>query len=174
MAKTSKDAYRHIREWGEFFSEFKWISEKIIDEFITEHKRKQYLKQSLKRLISRGFIQKRDNKLNLTLEGLKFFRKRGLPPSIKTSKAKQNWDGRWRLISFDVPGDYNQERDRLRSILKAFDFYLLHKSVWVCPNFLAEDFWRLIVKERLDKYCKVMMVEIIEGDEELKKHFNLN
>ena len=170
MAKTSKDAYRHIREWSEFFKDLKWISEKMVDAFIAGHKQKKYLKQSLARLIKKGFIQKRDNKLNLTLWGLKFFRQRGLKQKVKRKKV---WDGRWRLISFDVPGGYNPERDRLRSILKTFGFYQLHKSVWVCPNFLAEDIWRLIVKEKLDKYCKAMVVEIIEGDEELKKYFDL-
>lgn len=170
MAKTSRDAYRHIREWSGFFADLKWISEKIVDEFIARHKQKKYLKQSLERLISHGFIQRKDDKFNLTSAGLRFLKKRRLISSLPTG---QKWDGRWRLISFDVPGNYNQKRDQLRSILKTFDFYQLQKSVWVCPNFLAENFWHLIIKENLSQYCKIMMVEIIEGDEELKRHFKL-
>jgi len=170
MAKTSKDAYRHIREWSGFFADLKWISEKIVDEFIARHKQKKYLKQSLERLISRGFIKRKDDKFNLTPEGLRFLKKRRLMSPLPTG---QKWDGRWRLISFDVPGDYNKKRDQLRSILKTFDFYRLQKSVWVYPNFLAEDFWDLVVKSGLAKYCKAMVVEIIEGDEELKEYFKL-
>ena len=45
------------------------------------------------------------------------------------------WDGKWRIVSFDVPGDYSPERNRLRGLLKEFDFYQITGDM---VNWLAE------------------------------------
>ena len=173
MAKTSIDARRHIREWSEFFRGGRAIANQVVESFLKEHRKNKYLGQSLKRLISRGLIRKTNHKFIPTAKGILFlFRIRN--KNRRQFNQRNKWDGKWRLISFDVPVSDDSKRVQLRSLLKEFDFYLLQKSVWVCPNYLAEDFWKLIVHDELDKYCKVMLVEIIEGDEDLKKHFKLS
>ncbi|MDP1706782.1 MAG: hypothetical protein Q8L36_03100 [bacterium] len=171
MAKTSRDAYRHIREWSEFFSGLNDISKTEVDEFVARKRQKKYLQQSLDRLRRRGFIIEKGDDLSLTLTGRNFFRRHKL--IVKEKISSKSWDGRWRLVSFDVPGGYRRERDQLREILKMYDFYPLHKSVWVCPEALSEKFWQLIVEKGLHPFCKTMVVEVVEGDEELKKHFKI-
>ncbi|MCP6719966.1 MAG: hypothetical protein KJI72_01390 [Patescibacteria group bacterium] len=166
MAKTSRDTWKHIREWSGFFKDEKAVTEASVDKFLTHHKKRKHLKQSLDRLIKRGFIKERGGKLTPTDNGIRFFRKH--------TGARQNpkrWDGKWRLISFDVPGGYSIKRDQLRALLKEFNFYPLQKSVWVCPSYVADEFWKLVTGYDLDKYCKVMLVDIVEGDKELKNHF---
>lgn len=169
MGKTSTDARRHIREWSAFFRDMNAMGADAVEHFIHQHRKQKYLRQSLKRLIERGFVQERDGNISPTQQGLRFFRRHvsRLPKPLR-------WDGKWRLISFDVPGGYNVARDQIRALLKEFDFYRLHKSVWVCPNSLASEFWKLLVEGDLDKYCKVMVVDILEGDEELRKHFKIS
>ncbi len=171
MAKTSRDAYRNIREWGEFFSGLNNISRLEVDEFVAKKRQKKYLQQSLDRLRRRGFVVEKSGSLGLTLAGRVFFRKNKLITQEKINP--RSWDGRWRLVSFDVPGGYRRERDQLREILKMYDFYPLHKSVWVCPEALSERFWQLIVEKKLHSFCKTMVVEVVEGDEELKRHFKI-
>lgn len=166
MAKTSRDARKHIREWSEFFRDGKMIAGTIVDEFVARRKESKYLKQSLNRLIARGFVKERGGKFSPTDSGVRFFRRHA---GGRRSPAR--WDGKWRLITFDVPGNYSRQRDQLRALLKEFDFYLLQKSVWICPSYIADEFWRLVVDCDLDKYCKAMLVDIIEGDAELRKHF---
>ena len=46
---------------------------------------------------------------------------------------KTNWDGRWRILSFDIPEEYRLARDALRRLIKDLGFKQLHKSVWVHP-----------------------------------------
>ncbi|MEK7658199.1 MAG: hypothetical protein AAB366_03390 [Patescibacteria group bacterium] len=168
MAKTSRAARRHMMELGRLFNDFKEISDELMSDFIQRYEKKKYLNQSLKRLIGRGFIKKQEGKLTLTEKGKRFFRSYFpiLPSVVK-------WDGKWRIVSFDVPGGYSVKRDQLRGLLKEFDFYQLQKSVWICPNFVAEEFWKIILKEELNKYCKMMVVDIMEGDSEIKKYFKI-
>ncbi len=167
MAKTSTDAKRHIREWSRFFKDIAEFTEEAINNFLKDHRKRKYLKQSLKRLLNKGFLVKKNNKISFTLRGQRFF-KQNFGRNIIV-----DWDSKWRLISFDVPGNYNIKRDRLRALLRGFDFYPLHKSVWISPASLSDDFWKLAVENELDKYCKVMIVEILEGEKEYKKYFGI-
>lgn len=164
MAKTSHDARRHIREWSRFFGDGMVVTEKLVDDFIKKHKKKKYLKQSLRRLIEKGLIARNDNKFILSSKGNSIFK-------LYKNRNLSNWDHKWYLISFDIPVNFNRKRDSLRRVLKIYNFYQLQKSVWVGPNQFSEDLWEFIVNEDLDKYCKVMVVEIIEGDEDLRKYF---
>lgn len=168
MAKTSVDAKRHIREWGEFFADTKMVAEILVDEFLKRRKKRKYLKQSLARFIKNGLILRNAGKFLVTRKGRSFFRRLVVKEEFKNIKS---WDGKWRLITFDVPISFNKKRYQLRSLLKNFGFYQLQKSVWIYPNYLAEKFWKLLVDLTLDRYCKVMLVEFLEGDEEVKRHF---
>lgn len=46
----------------------------------------------------------------------------------------RSWDGRWRMLLFDIPVSRNTERNRLRRYLKNHYFGCLQGSVWVTPN----------------------------------------
>ncbi|MFH0712290.1 MAG: hypothetical protein V2A55_00295 [Candidatus Jorgensenbacteria bacterium] len=167
MAKTSKDARRHIRELSNFFSGVEEVTEELIDELIKNYKRKKYIKQSLKRMIDQGLIVKRNKKFSVTKEGKIFFRR-----YLSGSKNnKKTWDGKWYFVMFDVPVKFDRKRRILRSLLREYMFYPLQKSVWVSPQQLADDFWKRIVKNDLDRYCKILSTNILEGDEELKEYF---
>jgi DNA-binding transcriptional regulator PaaX len=76
-------------------------------------------------------------------------------------------------VSFDVPNRYRNRRDVLRSSLKEAGFYQLQKSVWIAPYEMTKEFWKFVVTNGLHKYCKVMLIEVLEGDEGLRRHFKL-
>jgi phenylacetic acid degradation operon negative regulatory protein len=46
----------------------------------------------------------------------------------------RRWDGRWRLVLFDVPVRHNARRERLRRHLRRRAFGCLQGSVWVTPD----------------------------------------
>ena len=171
MAKTSRDAYRHMRAWGEFLSDFNRASEDAVEKFIKRSRQREYLRQSLKRLEARGFVARREGKRALTQKGKRFFNRFFLKEKVK--EAQGRWDGKWRLITFDVPLTKNNARYRLYTLLVTFGFVPLQRSVWVSPNPLGEEFWKVVVAEDLDKFCKAMVVDIIEGDEGLRERFKL-
>ncbi len=172
MAKTSRDARRHMEGLSRFFSGENGVSNAVFREYLKKSEQKKYLKQSLRRLIAKGFITEDSRGYTPTLKGTRFFR-RFLKKNGDKSELPNEWDKKWRLVTFDVPCKENLKRCQIRSLLKEFDFYQLQKSVWVCPSSISKKFWEIAVQNDLDKYCKTMLVDIIEGDDELKKYFRL-
>jgi phenylacetic acid degradation operon negative regulatory protein len=51
---------------------------------------------------------------------------------------KRKWDGRWRLVLFDVPTTQNTRRTQLRRYLRGRGFGYLQNSVWITPDALEE------------------------------------
>lgn len=48
-------------------------------------------------------------------------------------KSMIKWDGKWRLIIFDIPEKYKKARGALRDKLKGMNFFPLQKSAWIYP-----------------------------------------
>jgi len=51
----------------------------------------------------------------------------------------RRWDGRWRLVLFDVPKKRDAHRVRLRRHLRARGFGCLQGSVWITPDPMEEE-----------------------------------
>jgi phenylacetic acid degradation operon negative regulatory protein len=60
----------------------------------------------------------------------------GLDPQARWSRE---WDGRWRLVLFDVPTTQNTHRVRLRRYLRDKGFGYLQNSVWITPDSLEAE-----------------------------------
>ena len=52
---------------------------------------------------------------------------------------KRRWDGRWRLVLFDVPESRRVARDKLRDYLHRRKFGYLQNSVWITPDDVSEE-----------------------------------
>jgi hypothetical protein len=50
-----------------------------------------------------------------------------------TIERPSRWDGKWRLILYDVSNEKKKSRDLFRYALKALCFYQLQESVWIYP-----------------------------------------
>jgi DNA-binding transcriptional regulator PaaX len=171
MTKTSVDARRHIREWSEFFQDLNEVSKAAIEEFIKSCQKSKYRRQSLKRLIERGFLKDEGSKIKKTKSGLLFFKRR-YHNDNKARSLKQN--GKWYILSFDIPMKFNRKRAALRRILHKYKFVPLQRSVWVGAHQMSKDVWEFIVENDLEKCCVPMVVDIIEGEDRLKKLFKGN
>lgn len=89
--------------------------------------KKSLLAQALKRLREKGlvdFIDDRKLLVRLTDSG----KDKALWEKMKNSDEK--WDGRWRLVIWDVPEKRRLARDLLRFKLKQLGFKQWQKSVW--------------------------------------------
>lgn len=60
----------------------------------------------------------------------------GRDPQARWSR---DWDGRWRLVLFDIPTAQNSHRTRLRRYLRDKAFGYLQNSVWITPDPLEEE-----------------------------------
>lgn len=89
-------------------------------------------------------------------------------------KTPQKWDGKWRVVIFDIPEDKKLGRDALRYKLKNLGFHQLQRSVFCHPYPCENEI--ILIKEAYGLYpfVKIMLVERIDDEEKLKTFFDLN
>lgn len=86
---------------------------------------------------------------------------------------KENWDGKWRIVVFDIPEKLRWGRDALRDKLKELNFYELQKSVFVFPYECRNEIEFIIEFFGLRQYVRLGILESIDNEFHLKKIFEL-
>ena len=90
------------------------------------------------------------------------------------ARVRRRWDKQYRLVMFDIPQRRKSTRDRLRILMKDFGFLRLQDSVWVSP-YDCEELIALVKAElRIGKDILYAVVNQIENDNWIKRHFNLS
>ena len=95
---------------------------------------KRHLRTAIGRLRKRNLIygEKRGRKLVFALTEAGEQEAQKIRLKLEMAKPKR-WDGKWRIIIFDVPEKIRGKRDLLRKELAAFGFTQLQRSVWAYP-----------------------------------------
>ena len=91
---------------------------------------------------------------------------------IKIQKPKQ-WDGKWRLVMFDLPVKYTKARNSLRFKLKQLGFIQFQKSVWIYPYPCLDEILFVADYYKIGKYVEILEVSNLLNEERFKKSFNL-
>jgi len=86
---------------------------------------------------------------------------------------KRNWDGKWRLVVFDIPERNRKGRDALRNKLKELGFYELQKSVFIFPYECQNEIEFITEFFNLRQYIRYGVLEFIDNELHLKKIFKL-
>jgi len=77
------------------------------------------------RLKQKGLLQQKSGQLSITELGREI---------IETSKNQKKWDGKWRMVFFDIPENRRKQRDWLRGQLKKQEFRMVQQSVFLGKN----------------------------------------
>ncbi len=138
---------------------------------LPHRQQKSVIKRSKDQLIRRGYISFEDSKLRLTEKGKVELRKLELE-SFALEKPKR-WDGKWRLLIFDIPEYRKSLREKVRRSLKAIGFIRLQDSVWLYP-YECEDLMGLLKADfKIGKDMLYLIVEEMEYDRRFKEAFGL-
>lgn len=122
------------------------------------------------RLIKDGALTRSDKGMRLTVRGNSMIQ---FLEAKHRSAKKPRWDGRWRVLVFDVPEYRKTIRDKIRRTLIDIGFERLQDSVWIYP-YDCEDLMLLLKAElRIGKDVRYMIVDELEGDTDLRKVFKL-
>ena len=84
------------------------------------------------------------------------------------------WDGKWRVVMFDIREKRRSARSRLRLLLSGAGFLRLQDSVWIYP-YPCDEFVGL-VRAHLKSGTGEMLsfvAEALESDRRLREHFRL-
>ncbi len=93
--------------------------------------------------------------------------------AARLAGTKRRWDKRYRMVIFDIPERRRGVRERLRRLMRECGFLGIQKSVWLSP-YDCEELIALIKAElRIGKDALYVIVDSIENDAWIKKHFGL-
>lgn len=134
-------------------------------------KRNKYY-QAFYNLLRYKYLEKKLIKNVESFDITKKGRYRALKYYIK-EKPKRIWDGKWRIIFFDIPEEKYYLRSRLRENLQLLGFKHLQKSVWICPYNARKELGIIIDYLNIHNYVYFATVEKLEKDDQLKKLFKL-
>lgn len=121
-----------------------------------------------------GYIKRRKNAetVSLTKKGIREILKYKM---INKGLDKKSWDGKWRIIVFDIKEYTRKDRDYLRNQLKWIGFQELQKSVWAFPYEVRDELKEFIklCKFEFEGDVRFILADSIEPDDSMRKKFNL-
>ena len=157
--------YSPSRQWkiiGDIGKEWKKIDEANLRHAIQELYKTKVIERKENSNGSQTFILTKKGKLKaLTFN----FRQMAL--------GRKNWDGKWRIVIFDIPEKLRSGRDALRQKLKELGFYELQKSVLIFPYPCADEIEFVIEFFGMRKFVRYGVLETIDNEPHLKKLFHL-
>ncbi|MDO8617513.1 MAG: CRISPR-associated endonuclease Cas2 [Candidatus Uhrbacteria bacterium] len=135
----------------------------------------EHVKQALYRLDKKGYLVIRQMHsgwlVTLTKRGREEFLKYEL--GEKQLKKHKHWDHKWHCLMFDISEKRRPIRDQVRHLLRRLGFYRLQDSVWVFPYECREVLDLLRTKYRIRSEALYVVMESLDNDRWLKKHFEL-
>lgn len=88
--------------------------------------KKSSITKAIERLQNRGFIEKDINTNKVIFK----LTEKGKDKAILMVDNQKDWDGKWRIVLFDIPEQKRTIRMLLRKKLKEWGFIQWQKSVW--------------------------------------------
>jgi DNA-binding transcriptional regulator PaaX len=88
-----------------------------------------------------------------------------------TIRKPKRWDGRWRVIIFDIPEKERGARDGFRAWIKRLGFLELQKSVFILPYDCRDEFDFIVEFLGIRRYVRYMVVEEIDNQEYVEERF---
>jgi len=149
---------------------------RMLDMFGADRRFSYKTKTALGRLAAKGyirfFVKNGVKKVAITDQG-----RRALDLDTKLDRVLTHrpkcWDKRWRLIMFDIPERQKIQRDYLRTFMHEVGFFRFQDSVWIYP-YDCEDLVTLLkIEKGLGNAVRYAVVEKLENDDSLRKHFDV-
>jgi DNA-binding transcriptional regulator PaaX len=135
----------------------------------------EQIKDSLKELSRLEYLKKKKNYDGSVLVSLS---EKGMLRILNMrfrllSNKKEKWDGKWRMVAFDIPETHKKGRNALRYRLRMGGFYELQESLFLYPYDCEKEVRDFIDLFKLQKYIRFGLLDSIDNQEGLKGMFEL-
>lgn len=127
----------------------------------------RYMKQQ--RLIDTLQLPDKTVKITITEKGKR--RVRQVEVNEMAIPVPSEWDGRWRVVLFDIPERKRQSRDALVRKLKDMGFAQVQRSLWVFPFPCQAEIEFLKHAFQVEPYVLFAEMSYIDIHNTLAKHF---
>lgn len=88
-------------------------------------------------------------------------------------KKPEKWDGKWRMVIFDIPEKKRKARGALRDKLKELGFKELQKSVFIYPYECEDEINFIVEVFEIRPYVRFLKVDSFTNEEQYKLKFKL-
>lgn len=124
------------------------------------------------RLKQAGLVTEREGRLRLTPAGRVhiekiLMREYRIPEPVR-------WDGKWRILMFDIREKRRHVRTQLRKLLQGTGFLHLQDSVWIYPH-PCDEFVALVRAHLASGVgeLRAVVADALESDRPIREHFGL-
>ena len=134
-----------------------------------------YLKRTLERLEKQKLVEIKEGEKYQTIEITQRGKRRILKFALEALSVEKpgNWDGKWRLVSYDIPSKYKNMGELFSSYLKTWNFYPFHKSLFIHAYPCEKQIEYLREYLGLGKFVRLFRVDGLENDSEFREFFGV-
>ncbi|MBI1974492.1 MAG: CRISPR-associated endonuclease Cas2 [Candidatus Zambryskibacteria bacterium] len=153
------------------------LVKQVIDSFLetnffeTSPRKMETVKSAASRLTRKGLVKFENGFYSPTISGEKLWN--AWQMSDYQIRKPKKWDGKWRVIIFDIPEKKKKIREQVRKILLNAGFIRLQDSVWVYPYDCEDVIGLMKIDFGIGKNLLYMIVNQIEDDRFLRMDFGL-
>jgi len=144
-------------------------------EWLLKRDPRRRLRESALRLKRKGLVEfKNENgkkRLRLTVRGEKIMG--SIWNETYQLQKPRRWDGKWRLVIFDIPEKRRPMRDKIRHLVSRLGFLRLQDSVWVYPYDCEELVTLIKIDLHVGRSVLYVIADAVEFDEPLRRYFKL-
>ena len=151
-----------------------WILKQIPKEWAKINR--QALERAINSLYTSHLVEEKNHKDgSTTLVLSENGRKKALRFNIDKLEIKKplRWDGKWRIVMFDIPQKLRILRDSLRIHFKEIGLIELQKSVLVHPYPCNQEIEFILELYNARKHIRFILADKIDNELHLKKKFDL-
>lgn len=131
------------------------------------------LKQVLKRLKEQKVVEFIPTKEGLVIRISEKGKRKILSYKLDGLQLEKKWDGKWRLIIYDITKEKKKERDFLRGILKRLNCFQLQKSVYLTPYKCEDEIEYIRQLFGIEDEVKILKVDSLENEQPYRDYFGV-
>jgi DNA-binding transcriptional regulator PaaX len=91
----------------------------------------------------------------------------------RLGNKKEKWDGKWRMVFFNIPENRRRGRDALRYRLKMAGFYRMQESIFIFPYECEREIRDFIKLYKMEKYVRFGLLDFIDDSRRIEKLFHV-
>ncbi|MBI2448091.1 hypothetical protein HYV44_00820 [Candidatus Microgenomates bacterium] len=154
-----------VKDWRKAFDDYKYNASTV--------------NNSLEKLHQKGMIRfsyrGNDRTFRFTKKGIKKWQELMRVGEFEAMQIKrpEKWDGKWRIIIFDIPDRKKKARDALRGRLKMLGFFQMQKSIFIHPYASLEQIEAVREFYSIKRHVKIIVTDFLEDGDKLKKYFDI-
>ncbi len=169
MSDVGQDLLMPMTKYGTWKLSKGYLNIKFLEDYFPSH-----IDRSIEGLIRKGWVVKKDTPQGVVVQITSKGKEQVLQFDLgKLAPKTGNWDGKWRVVFFDVEELSRSRRDRLRKYLKQMNLYPMQESVYVSPYDIESEVKYLREILNIPHSVKLGIMEQLENSQDLKLIFGL-